>query len=93
MGLLFGGSCLSPRWQRSLLVPWDLGLLCKDVRTSYSSLVSFSVWHLSIIIDGCTSSDRSPGLMFVKVRVWVSSWSFTWVGVMQVHYVVCACVA
>ena len=67
--------------------------VCKDVRTSYSSLVSFLVWHLSIIIDGCTSSDRSPGPMFVKVHVWVSSWSFMWVGVMQVHYDVCACVA
>ena len=67
VGLLCGGLYLSLQWQHSLLVPWDPGLLCKDVRTSYSSLISFLVWRLSIIIDGCTSSDWSPGPMFIKV--------------------------
>ena len=68
MGLLCGGSYLSLRWQHPLLVLWGLGLLCKDVRMSYSSLVLFLVWRLSIIIDGCASSDRSLGPMLVKVR-------------------------
>ena len=39
VGLLCGGLYLSPWWQCPLLVPWGLGLLCKDVRMSYSSLV------------------------------------------------------
>ena len=68
VGLLCRGSCLSLWWQHSLLVPWGPGLLCKNVRMSYSSLVLFSVWHLSIVIDGCASSDRSPGPMLVKIR-------------------------
>ena len=67
MGLLCGGSYLSLRWQRPLLVPWGPSLLCKDVRMSYSFLVLFLVWRLSIVIDGCASSDRSLGLMLVKV--------------------------
>ena len=68
VGLLCRGSYLSPRWQCPLLVPWGPGLLCKDVRTSYSSLVLFSVWHLLIVIDGYASSDWLLGLMLVKVR-------------------------
>ena len=67
MGLLCRGSYLSLRWQYLLLVPWGPGLLCKDVRTSYGSLVLFSVWRLLIIINGCASSDRLLGPMLIKV--------------------------
>ena len=67
VALLCRGSYLSLRWQHPLLVLWGPALLCKDVRMSYSSLVLFSVWCLSIVIDGCTSSDWSPGPMLVKV--------------------------
>ena len=68
MGLLCRGSYLS-LWSRCLLlVLWGPDLLCKDVRTSYSSLVLFLVWCLLIVIDGCASSDRSLGPMLVKVR-------------------------
>ena len=67
MGLLCRGSYLSLQWQRPLLVPWGPGLLCKDVRTSYSSLVLFSVWclrhqwvHFFWSVDG---TDACKGLL------------------------------
>ena len=55
----------------------------------------FSVWRLSIIIDGHTSSDWLLGLMLVKVHcvsclglIWVS-----WVGWHSIGLLCCVCVA
>ena len=63
-----------------LLVPWDPGLLCKVSEYFLQLfLVLFSVWRLSIVIDGHTSSDQLLGPMLVKVHcvlclglIWVS---------------------
>ena len=70
---------------------------CKGTFTAFS-LMLFLVWHLSIIIDGCASSDRSLGPMlvwvccgFVVSRVWVLSRSLSWGGVVWVHYIACEC--
>ena len=47
-----------------------LGFLCKCKGTFTAlSLMSLPVWHLSIVIDGCASSDRSPGPMLVWIRL------------------------
>ena len=52
-----------------LFIPWVPGFLCKCKGTFTAlSLMSFPVWRLLIVIDGCTSSDRSPGPMLVWVR-------------------------
>ena len=44
---------------------------CVNVRVPLQlfSLVSPSVWHLSIVTDGCASSGWSPGPMLVCVRL------------------------
>ena len=68
---------------------WGLCVKCQFF------LVLFSVWCLSIVIDGRASSDRSPRPMLVKVRcvsclglVWVS-----WMGWHRVGLLHCVCVA
>ena len=58
-------SCGNSVW---LFIPWGPGFLCKCKGTFTAlSLVSLPVWCLSIIIDGCASSDRSLGPMLVWV--------------------------
>ena len=42
---------------------------CVNVPLRLFSLVSPSAWHLSIITDGCTSSDWSPGPMLMYVHL------------------------
>ena len=60
-------SCGDSIW---LFVPWDPGFLCKYKGTFTAlSLMSFPVWRLSIVIDGHTSSVRSPGPMLVWVHL------------------------
>ena len=44
---------------------WVLCVKCQS--TLQLILVSFLVWCLSIVIDGCASSDWSPGLMLIRV--------------------------
>ena len=52
-----------------LFIPWGPGFLCKCKGTFTALLlVSPSVWRLSIITDGCASSDWSPGPMLVCVH-------------------------
>ena len=71
------------------------GLCVKCQSTLQLFLMLFSVWHLSIIIDGHASSDQLPGPMLVKVHcfsclglIWVS-----WVGWHCVSSLCCVCVA
>ena len=60
-------SCGGSVW---LFIPWGPGFLCKCKGTFTAlSLMSLPVWHLSIIIDGHASSDRSPGPMLVWVHL------------------------
>ena len=79
-----------------MLVPWDPRLLCKVSEYFLQLfLMLFSVWCLSIIIDGHASSDWLLGPMLVKVHcvlclglVWVS-----WMGWHRVGSLSCVCVA
>ena len=79
-----------------MLVPWDPRLLCKVSEYFLQLfLMLFSVWCLSIVIDGHASSDRLLGPMLVKVHcvlclglVWVS-----WMGWHRVGSLGCVCVA
>ena len=71
MGPLYEGSCSFPRWQCLAACSVESGVSvyvkCKSTFTAFS-LVLLLVWHLSIVIDGRTSSDRSLGPMLVRVH-------------------------
>ena len=75
-------SCSDSVW---LLIPWGPGFLCKCKGTFTAlSLISPSVWHLSIVTDGHASSDWSLGPMFVCVHLGLLCIVFV-----CVRYVVC----
>ena len=75
-----------------LFIPWGLGFLCKCKGTFTAlSLMSLPVWHLSIVIDGCASSDwlLGPMLMWVHLGLFcvLSSYVFVTSCVCMMHNV------
>ena len=65
------GLCSFLRWQHLAVCSMGSGVPVQSVRVPLQpvSLVLFPVWRLSIIIDRCTSSDWSLGLMLVCVHL------------------------
>ena len=74
----------------------EVRVLCaKCQNTLQLFLVSFSIWHLSIVIDGRASSDQLLGPMLVKVHcfsclglIWV-----LWMRCCRISSLHCVCVA
>ena len=68
------GPCSFPWWQHLAVCSMGSRVPVQSVRVPLQpfSLMLFLVWHLSIVIDRRTSSDQSPGPMFVWVRLGLS---------------------
>ena len=82
------GLCSFPRWQHLAVCSIGSGVPVQSVRVPFQpfSLMLFPVWHLSIVINGRASSDRSPGPMLVWVRVGLS-----YVMLLYVFVTLCVC--
>ena len=65
------GPCLFLWWQHLAVCSVGSGVPVQSVRVPLQpfSLMLFLVWCLSIVIDRCTSSDRSPGPMLMWVHL------------------------
>ena len=67
---------------------WVFYVKCQNTLQLF--LISFSIWHLSIVIDGHTSSDRSPGLIPIKVHCFLCL-SLIWVLWVRCHCISSLC--